>query len=136
MHKHYFGIASIIFATACLIWSIGQATAYPQGPNISRGSNPVFSVSSSNYTTHTLYTNNTQGVAIITDFIAKGSINYTCNRTFTVSNSTDSISMSSSSDGMYHLALQSGLQVPSGESIEVSGGNYCSNVSISGYYAH
>ena len=136
MTKHYFGIASIILSIACLIWSMGQAIAFPQGPNISLGGNPVFSVSSSNYTTHTLYTNNTPSVAIITDFIAKGYINYTCDRTFTVSNSTESISISASANGVYHTTLKSGLKVPAGESIEVSGGNYCSDVSISGYYAH
>ena len=40
MTKHYFGIASIIFASACLIWSIGQATAFPQGPNVGVGTVP------------------------------------------------------------------------------------------------
>ena len=136
MTKHYFGIASIIFASACLIWSIGQAIALPQGPNTSLGSNPVFSVSSVNYATHVIYTNNTTSPAIITDFIAKGYINYNCERNFTVSNSSESISMSAGADGIYHMSLQSGLKVPAGESLEVSGGNYCSNVSISGYYSH
>ena len=47
MHKHYLGIASIIFATACLIWSIGQATAIPMGPSVNTGSIPYESFSSS-----------------------------------------------------------------------------------------
>ena len=136
MTKHYFGIASIIFASACLIWSIGQAIAFPQGPNTSLGSNPVFSVSSVNYASHTLYTNNTTAPAIITDFIAKGAVNYNCERNFTVSNSTEAISISAGTDGIYHMSLQSGLKVPAGESLQVSGGNYCAHVSISGYYAH
>lgn len=136
MTKHYVGITSIIFAITCLVWSIGQAIAVPQGPNVSYGGNPIFSVSSSTYSAHTLYTNNTASTAIITDFIATGYINYTCTRTFSITNSTESISINDGSDGVYHLALGSGLKILPGESLEVTGGNYCSHVSISGYYAH
>lgn len=136
MTRHYFGIASIIFAVACLTWSVGQAIAVPMGPNVSLGTNPIFSVNSSTNTAHTLYTNNTSSTAVITDFIATGYINYTCTRTFSVTNGTEAISINDGSDGVYHLALGSGLKVLPGESLDVSGGNYCSNVSISGYYAH
>ena len=41
MERNLFGIAAVISSVGFLIWSIGQATAFPQGPNVSLGSNPL-----------------------------------------------------------------------------------------------
>ena len=44
MERHYFGLSTLLTAVALLIWSIGESFAYPQGPNVSLGSNPVVSM--------------------------------------------------------------------------------------------
>jgi len=41
MGKHLFGISTLIMSIALLIWSIGETFAFPQGPNVSLGSNPI-----------------------------------------------------------------------------------------------
>jgi len=41
MSKNLFGISTLIMSIAFLIWSIGETFAYPQGPNVSLGSNPI-----------------------------------------------------------------------------------------------
>ena len=40
MERTYLDIA-VIASLALLIWSIGETFAYPQGPNVSLGSNPI-----------------------------------------------------------------------------------------------
>jgi len=69
MHKLIFSISSLIFALGFFISSIGDSFAYPQGPNISMGSNPIisFQCGSSGYTVP-----NGQDF-IITDFIGASS---------------------------------------------------------------
>ena len=44
MERHYFGISTLLASVALLIWSIGETFAFPQGPNVSMGSNPVESI--------------------------------------------------------------------------------------------
>ena len=41
MYKNLFGVASVISSIGFLIWSIGQATAFPQGPSVNLGTNPI-----------------------------------------------------------------------------------------------
>ena len=42
MERHYFGLATLLASVALLIWSIGETFAFPQGPNVSMGSNPYW----------------------------------------------------------------------------------------------
>lgn len=137
MHNHYFGIASVLFATAGLIWSIGQALAIPMGPNISLGQNPVFAVQSTGYT-GTLFTNNTSSTAVVTDLVVVAS--YACNMNFSVSNGGDAfrILASPQNGSPGQVSLQSGIKIPAGETLEFSGNHssYCAGASASGYYAH
>ena len=44
MSKNLFGISTLIMSIAFLIWSIGETFAYPQGPNVSLGSNPIVTI--------------------------------------------------------------------------------------------
>jgi len=48
MDKNLFGISAIIASLALLVWSIGETFAYPQGPNVSLGSNPIVTILCSN----------------------------------------------------------------------------------------
>ena len=41
MERHYFGLSTLLASVALLIWSIGETFAFPQGPNVSMGSNPI-----------------------------------------------------------------------------------------------
>lgn len=49
MNNTFFGIAAIITSIALLISSIGNSFAYPQGPNVSLGSNPIVTLSCSGH---------------------------------------------------------------------------------------
>ena len=69
MHKTILSLAALVASFALLIFSIGDSFAYPQGPNVSLGSNPIisFQCGSSGYTVP-----NGQDF-IITDFIGASS---------------------------------------------------------------
>lgn len=49
MNNKLFGIAAIIASVGFLISSIGDTFAYPQGPNVSLGSNPIVTISCSGH---------------------------------------------------------------------------------------
>ena len=146
MHKHYFGIASLLLTGACLIWSIGQATAFPQGSNSSLGSNPGFSYFSSSCTAgEVIATVPADQVLIITDIISaiedgNDIIEFTTSTAtlgnFRVDQHNTGYSSGSSHRTMNnaHYKLNSGIVVPSSESLTLS----CSSnlVTITGYYAH
>ena len=44
MERHYFGLSTLLVSVALLIWSIGETFAFPQGPNVSMGSNPIVTI--------------------------------------------------------------------------------------------
>ena len=64
MERHYFGLSTLLASVALLIWSIGETFAFPQGPNVSMGSNPIRSFSC-NY--QTSYTVPSDSIFIVTD---------------------------------------------------------------------
>lgn len=118
MHKTLFAISSIILSIGFLIWSIGQATAFPQGPNISLGNNPIvsFNCDSSGYT---VPPNNDY---VITDFIGVYSGPYV------YLDGVNTIYLSTSGN----FGLTSGWKVPAGTTITCASGN----VYLSGYLVH
>jgi len=65
MHKTILSIAALIASVALLISSIGNSFAYPHGPNVSTGTNPIvsFNCDSAGYTVPS------NSDYIITDFI-------------------------------------------------------------------
>lgn len=131
--------AFIIISLGFFIRSVTNAYAYPAGPSISSGSNPVFSVSTLSHT-GTIYTNNTNFTAVITDiFVENTSTGTYCRMKFDVSNNGDSFMTSSYFYGGSPISnLSSGIKVPPGESIttSVNIGSYCGGAALSGYYAH
>ena len=137
MERHLIGISAILASLAILVWSIGETFAYPQGPNVSYGSNPVFTRSATGNSNVTLFTNNTNSVAIITDLTVTGPYNYACTALFSVTNNNDSYRLRNHHIGSTSISLQAGLPVPAGESLIMNGNtSYCESSSVSGYYAH
>ena len=132
-HNTLFGIAAIITSIGFLIQSIPTAGAY--GPTISMGSNTNFAVYYSSYQSGTVFTNNTSMTAIITD-ISVTSSTYGCTRRLSISNSTDEFSLTNVGSDSKLVSLTSGIKVPAGESLLTTGGTYCQDLSLSGYYAH
>lgn len=128
--------AFIIISLGFFIRSVTNAYA---GPSISYGSNPVFSVSTLSHT-GTIYTNNTNFTAVITDiFVENTTTGGYCRMKFDVSNNGDSFMTSSYFYGGSPISnLSSGIKVPPGESIttSVNIGSYCGGAALSGYYAH
>ena len=131
--------ALVILSLGFVARSIASAYAYPAGPSISAGGNPVFSVSTLSHT-GTIFTNSTNFTAVITDiFVENTATAGYCRMKFDVSNGGDSFITSSYFYGGSPISnLSSGIKVPSGESIttSVNIGSYCGGAAISGYYAH
>ncbi len=127
MERHYFGLSTLLASVALLIWSIGETFAYPQGPNVSLGSNPVV----------TLHCGNNQYAVpsgydyIITDIL----IGYGSGNTTNISVNGNVIF----SDYRYGTAvggqpyLQTGLKISSTSTVSCSSNG---NSIISGYLAH
>lgn len=136
-YKQLFGFAAILFGIGFILQSILPANAIPMGPNVSLGTNPVFSTHATGYS-GTLFTNNTSSTVIITDLVVISY--YDCMMTFSVSNNGDSFQLitDSSFGDTGIISLSSGLKIPAGETLSFSGSNssYCAGASASGYYAH
>ena len=134
-YRNIFGIAAVIFATGYLVRSFQPANAFPQGPNVSMGSNPIFSRSANGYSNVTVFTNNTSNLAIVTDITITGAWNYSCTATFTATGG-DLYKLSNSQTGSTSISLKSGLKVPAGGDLVMDGNSRCASGSISGYYTH
>lgn len=119
MERRLIGIAAIIAAIAYLFSSIADTFAYPQGPNVSLGSNPIVSFYCASGTV--AYTVPAGQSLIMTDFIGVSSYPY--------------ISLSSGeylnfSDGTH--TLMTGYKVSAGTTITCGSGS----MAISGYLTH
>ena len=118
MQKTILSLSGFTFSITLLILSIGRSFAYPQGPNISSGSNPIvsFNCNSSGYTVPT------NSDYIITDFIGVYSSPYI------YFNGGNSIYL----DFPGNSTLMTGYRVSSGTVITCNSGS----VHISGYLVH
>ena len=118
MHKNILSFSVLIASIAFFISSIADSFAYPQGPNISTGSNPIvsFNCNSAGYTVPT------NSDYIITDFIGAYSSPYI------YFNGGNSIYL----DFPGNSTLMTGYRVSSGTVITCTSGS----VHISGYLVH
>ncbi len=118
MHKTIFSIATLIASVALLVSSISNSFAYPQGPNISLGSNPIVSFNCNS----TGYTVPATSDYIITDFIAVSSSPY--------------MQMDGGNTMYFNFSgnstLMTGYRVPAGTQITCGSGG----IHISGYLVH
>ena len=128
-HRTLFGIGFIIFALGYFVRSFQPANAFPQGPNISLGSNPIdgFNVACNNTSPAVMST--TDQIFIITDVIV--SDGYSTGGVTLKLNGADWMSFGESVE----VALQSGLSVPVNSTLGCYA-YYGRDVVISGYYTH
>ena len=123
MSRNPFGISAVIASIALLIWSIGETFAYPQGPNVSLGSNPI----AANYcTANTNWTNQTNQTFVITDL---ASLN---NTAYLYVGGTANTDLRSVFVEHSPISYVTGIPVSPGDFIHC-GGN---SIVFSGYYTH
>ena len=122
MERHYFGLSTLLASVALLIWSIGETFAYPQGPNVSMGSNPVVSFVCNS----TPYVVPTNMDLIITDLVATSGYDATISK-----NGTALTLFHAWSGGNGYHTFATGYKAESASSITCSRTLY-----ISGYLVH
>ena len=127
-YRNLFGIAAIILSGAVFVHSLKSANAFPQGPNVSMGSNPIenFHHQNCNSNWPTILTNSSSQAFIITDIIrGKASSSYDVRLRINSQNIYDAED---------NYAFQTGLKVLPGETVECYHHGY--PVTLSGYYTH
>ena len=115
----------LLLCASVLIDSLQTASAYPTGPNVSTGSNPISSFNASCNSWDTLYTNNTTQTFMITDVVQSYPGSYIG------ALKINSLYIYESRENHRFI---SGLPVQPGESVQCyHNGN---RMTISGYYTH
>lgn len=137
MNNTLFGISAIIASSALLISSIGNSFAYPQGPNVSLGSNPIVTISCSGHSQFPgIYQVPAGTDFVITDFHVGDSTNgYIRVGTSTSLNASDNLLR----HYLYqasptHMSFRSGIRVTEGLYIQCVAGSDGSF--MSGYLSH
>lgn len=127
--NHFFGIAAIIASTALLFSSFKTASAYPNGPNVSLGSNPIEAAQiDCNSQEQTLFANGNDAF-IITDLIVSdgystGGVDLKLNGNTWMAFGENVV-----------IAFESGIPIPPNATISCTT-YYGRSVTITGYYAH
>ena len=127
-HRNILATGFLLLCGAVFVHSLNSANAFPQGPNVSTGSNPIELAHLDCYGANnlTLFSNTSSENFIVSDiWITGGSV-----RIFV----DGSILHSSIGDGLY--SLQTGLKLGSGSTISCSYQNGSPRVTVTGYYAH
>ena len=153
-YKVLFGYAGILLSIGFVIRSITFAYAYPTGPNVSMGSNPQFSIITSNFLTegnntteHDIFTISVDSDAVITGLSSiKTSVSYCSSAN---SNCMTSIKINNSPiNNIFNsenMTWKPELVLHSGDTITISSKGYTSGYQscqlqcryyIQGYYAH
>ena len=128
-YRNLFGIGFIILSLGYFIRSLQPANAFPQGPNISLGSNPIdaFNVACDNTSPSVMSTTN--NIFIITDVIV--SDGYSSGGITLQLNGVNWMNVGENVE----VALQSGLPVPVNSTLDCYT-YYGRDVVVSGYYTH
>jgi len=124
-----FAIAAIIFSTGYFLRSFQPAQAYPQGPNVSFGSNPIVAFSSTCTSSNTTITTTGNEILIITDIIV-GDGSYSEGATLRL-NGNDWMSFPK----LTTQSFNSGFPVPTNSTLSCYA-YYGKSIVISGYYTH
>ena len=127
MKRHYFGLSTLLASVALLIWSIGETFAFPQGPNVSMGTNPVESIFCVN--TSFTYTVPAGQRLIITDI----SLQLSSGNSADLQSNSVTVwrTRGSNSTPIQHVHLNSGIPFEENEVLSCTG-----QMSLSGYLAH
>ena len=126
-YRNILATGFLLLCGAVFVHSLKSANAFPQGPNVSMGSNPIENFYS-NCNNQTMYTNNTSQTFIITDVI-HGVSNYG------VELNINGIAAYKSVDNG-HGHFISGLRVEPSESVICYSASNVYGATISGYYTH
>ena len=127
-HRTLFGIAAIILSSAVFVHSFNAANAFPQGPNVSMGNNPIASFHVSCSQSNPTVLSTTSELFIITDILVSDGY------------STGGIDLQLNGANWYSLgenvqmAMQSGIPVPLNSTLSCYT-YYGRNLVLSGYYA-
>ena len=127
-HRQLFGIAAIILSGSVFILSLKSANAFPQGPNVSMGSNPIEHHSGGCLGNSLLFSNNTSSQFILTDILYYANSGYS---TLTLQGQT-----LATFNGTTIAALNSGIKIGPGENLHCTSGWNGNQMTISGYYTH
>ena len=129
-YRNILAAGFLLLCGAVFVHSLSSANAFPAGPNVSMGSNPIDSFYLSNCNSAQLFTNNTQQDFIITDIVPDYGGWFILNQTAGGATSTVF-----KTPGSGQVALESGIKVGPGDSVACTQyhgyGGY-----ISGYYTH
>ena len=126
MTKHLFGIAAVISSVAFLVFSIGETFAYPQGPNVSLGSNPIVTLSCFGHNHYqNVYQVPTGMTLVITDFHIGSDTNgyIRVGSTSTLSNADNILRHYLQNASPNHISFSSGITVAEGLYVQCTGGN-------------
>ena len=141
-YRNILAFAAVIFATGYLVRSFQPANAFPQGPNVSMGSNPIESWAGrgNNWDTLTTLANN----FVITDISVYWSDSGSGDCRFYLS--TDTTSSSYLFEGwireeysylsQIERSFASGIPVAAGQTLYAKTSNSICRYNISGYYTH
>ena len=124
MERHYFGLSTLLVSVALLIWSIGETFAYPQGPNVSMGSNPIVSFSCANGVGYTVPSGFDLIVTDVDGYSGSGGW-------LTIRLNGSAFYRVHIGTYQSHLSYKSGIKLDSGTNVDCTGALY-----LSGYLAH
>jgi hypothetical protein len=127
-YRNIFGIAAVIFATGYLIRSFQPANAFPQGPNVSMGSNPIESFTV-NCSWTSIFNNTSNQTFIITDIVVRSS---GITAYLRENNNNGAKIFESRGEGVY--SLNTGIPINPGTNVACDHSGY--PMTISGYYTH
>ena len=128
-YRNIFAVAAVIFASGYFVRSFQSAYAFPQGPNVSLGSNPISSFTGmcdSNTSNQLMSTGN--DVFIITDVVV-GDGSYSYNADLQI-NGSAFVTFAENSSQSY----STGFMVGSNSTVSCFS-HYSKRITINGYYA-
>ena len=127
-HHIFYGVTAVFLSASVFVHSLKSANAFPQGPNISLGSNPIdnaIAVCNSSYST--LFSNNSTQAFVVTD-ITRQHPSYPLS--LRIDNQEAWIIESGGHPQIFQF--QSGLKIAPGSSLDCAHSGF--RVMISGYY--
>jgi hypothetical protein len=152
-YRNILAIGFVLLCGAVFVTSLKSANAFPQGPSVSYGGNPVLSVGGSlSSTSVTLFSAPSDQKIVVSDLLLTMN-HYNCSSTINlVSSSGDTLatvdlhsfhenhqhySRTNSQPTSIQHSFSSGLPLSPGESLEIIESGGCDVAyTISGYYAH
>jgi len=128
-YRNILAFSTVIFATGYFVRSLQPAHAYPQGPNVGLGSNPIASFTEMCSTNSNPLLTTGNDVFIITDVVV-GDGSYNNNAELQINGST-LVSLAENTNQSY----STGFMVSANSTVSCYS-YYSKRITINGYYAH